>query len=69
MSDTLFCKDCKYSRPSSTGEIDDMASCFHVKSMSENLVTGKPEFLFCSTMRKAFCGQNAKLFEGKDNAA
>ena len=58
MSDTRFCKDCRFYGPESR--------CQHSKAHRVDPVTGEPSQLPCSIMRGPFCGcDEGKLFEPK----
>ena len=59
----LICVDCKWSMPTPAS---DAAGVYHCKASEKiNLVTGKPEYQFCSIMRLPHepCGIDGKLFE------
>lgn len=59
----LVCVDCKWSIATPAS---DNAGVFYCKASEKtNLVTGKPEYQFCSIMRLPHepCGIDGKLFE------
>ena len=59
----LICIDCKWSMPTPASEA---AGVYHCKASEKiNLVTGKPEYQFCSIMRLGHepCGIDGKLFD------
>ena len=59
----LVCVDCKWSMPTPASECSGVYQC--KASEKINLVTGKPEYQFCSIMRheSGDCGIDAKLFD------
>ena len=59
----LICVDCKWSIATPASEAAGVYLC--KASETINLVTGKPEYEFCSVMRLASkdCGIDAKLFD------
>ena len=59
----LICVDCKWSLPTPASQV---AGTYYCKASEViNLVTGKPEYQFCSVMRLSDhpCGLDGKLFE------
>jgi hypothetical protein len=59
----LVCVDCKWSIPTPASELFGVYFC--KASEKTNLVTGKPEYQFCSVMRLEHepCGIDGKLFD------
>lgn len=66
-----LCIDCAHARASVTGEIDDIAACWHPKNTKTSLVTGKLVIVrdteFCAVQRlrddENRCGPSAQWFE------
>lgn len=73
MSESKFCKDCKFEKrdpwsyiPIAGNIFRKYSSCYHPTLVDTNLVTGeKTAKYYCSTSRMFDCGKEATLFEPK----
>ena len=63
----LVCVDCKWSIPTAASESSGVYQCKASETL--NLVTGKPEYQYCTIMRlsNGDCGIDARLFELNDS--